>query len=49
LELKESQQAQWWGIASMQLSALQNPLHLGQAGGAAMQPYALPYPLLEDI
>jgi folate-binding protein YgfZ len=49
LELVGSQQAQWWGIASLQLSAMQNPLHLGQAGGPAMQPYALPYPLLEDI
>jgi len=44
-----SHKAQWWGIASLQLSAMQNPLHLGQAGGPAMQPYALPYPLLEDI
>jgi hypothetical protein len=49
LEIEGSQQAQWWGIASLQLSAMQNPLHLGQAGGPAMQPYALPYPLLEDI
>jgi len=44
-----SHKAQWWGIASLQLSALQNALHLGQAEGAVMQAYALPYPLLEDI
>jgi hypothetical protein len=44
-----SHNAQWWGIASLQLSALQNALHLGQADGAVMQAHALPYPLLEDI
>ena len=49
LEPVESQQDPWWGIASLQLSALQNAIHLGQAEGAVMQPYALPYPLLEDI
>ena len=44
-----SHKAQWWGIASLQLTALQNALHLRQADGASMQAYALPYPLLEDI
>ena len=44
-----SHKAQWWGIASLQLIALQNALHLGQADGAVMQAHALPYPLLEDI
>jgi hypothetical protein len=48
-ELPGSDKVQWWGIASLQLSALQNALHLGQAEGAVMQAHALPYPLLEDI
>ena len=48
-ELSGSDKAQWWGIASLQLTALQNALHLGQVDGAAMQAHALPYPLLEDI
>ena len=48
-EPARSHKAQWWGIASLQLSALQNALHLGQADGAVMQAHALPYPLLEDI
>ena len=48
-ELAGSHKAQWWGIASLQLSALQNALHLEQADGAALQAHALPYPLLEDI
>ncbi len=38
-----------WGIVSMQISALTEPLHLGDAQGPSLHVSALPYPLLEDI
>jgi folate-binding protein YgfZ len=44
-----AQVATWWGIASMQISALNQSLHLGDAQGPSLQVSALPYPLLEDI
>jgi hypothetical protein len=46
---KSPDQSQWWGIASLQNSAVQNSLQLGQFGGPNLQAHALPYPLLEDI
>lgn len=44
-----SQSAAWWGLASMQSSAVDQALHLGDAKGPSLQISALPYPLLEDI
>jgi tRNA-modifying protein YgfZ len=49
LETAQGQQPAWWGIASLQLSALQSTLHLGQSAGAVIQPHAMPYHLLADI
>ena len=48
-ELLEGQAPEWWGIASMQLSATEHALELGQAGGPSLALKALPYPLLEDL
>ena len=48
-ESPDQLQSQWWGIASLQISAIQNSLQLGQSGGPNMQTHALPYNLLEDI
>ena len=45
----EGQALEWWGIASMQLSAKEHALELGQAGGPSLALKALPYPLLEDL
>ena len=45
----EGQAPEWWGIASMQLSATEQALELGQAGGPSLALKALPYPLLEDL
>jgi len=45
----DGQSPQWWGIASLQLSASQNDLHLAHLTGPVIQRYAMPYPLLEDI
>lgn len=45
----EGQPPEWWGIASMQLSATEHALELGQAGGPSLALKALPYPLLEDL
>jgi folate-binding protein YgfZ len=45
----EGQAPEWWGIASMQLSATEHALELGQAGGPSLALKALPYPLLEDL
>ena len=45
----EGQAPEWWGIASMQLSAAEHALELGQAGGPSLALKALPYPLLEDL
>ena len=45
----EDQAPEWWGIASMQLSAAEHALELGQAGGPSLALKALPYPLLEDL
>ena len=45
----EDQAPEWWGIASMQLSAKEHALELGQAGGPSLALKALPYPLLEDL
>jgi hypothetical protein len=45
----EDQAPEWWGIASMQLSATEHALELGQAGGPSLALKALPYPLLEDL
>jgi folate-binding protein YgfZ len=39
----------WWGIASLQLSALEHKLTLGSSTGPQVHLHALPYPLLEDI
>ncbi len=47
--INSAQVAPWWGIVSMQISALHQPLHLGDAQGPSLQVSALPYPLLEDI
>jgi hypothetical protein len=44
-----AQTAPWWGIVSMQTSALNRPLHLGDAKGPSLHISAIPYPLLEDI
>ena len=41
--------ARWWGIVSMQISASEQALHLGDAKGPLLQVSALPYTLLEDI
>ena len=49
LEPLEGQVPQWWGIASLQLSATEHALQLGQAGGPSLTLKALPYPLLEDL
>ena len=49
LESLEGQAPQWWGIASLQLSATEHALQLGQAGGPCLTLKALPYPLLEDL
>jgi folate-binding protein YgfZ len=48
-EPPEGQAPQWWGIVSLQISATEHALHLGQAGGPNLTLQALPYPLLEDI
>ena len=45
----EDQAPEWWGIASMQLSATEHALELGQAGGPSLALKAPPYPLLEDL
>jgi hypothetical protein len=45
----EGQTPEWWGIASLQLSASENALHLGHAGGPSLVLKSLPYPLLEDL
>ena len=45
----EDQAPEWWGIASMQLSAKEHALELGQAGGPSLALKAPPYPLLEDL
>jgi folate-binding protein YgfZ len=45
----EGQAPEWWGIASLQLSATEHALELGQAGGPSLALKALPYPLLEDL
>jgi folate-binding protein YgfZ len=45
----DGQSPQWWGIASLQLSASQNVLHLAHVTGPVIQRFAMPYPLLEDI
>ena len=45
----DGQAPQWWGIASLQLSASDHALHLGQSGGPSLILKALPYPLLEDL
>ena len=39
----------WWGIASLQLSAIEHTLTLGSSAGPQVHLQALPYPLLEDI
>jgi hypothetical protein len=39
----------YWGIVSMQVSATEKSLHLGNAIGPVLRVLALPYPLLEDI
>jgi folate-binding protein YgfZ len=39
----------YWGIVSMQVSATEKSLHLGNANGPVLRVLALPYPLLEDI
>lgn len=39
----------WWGIASLQLSAVAHKLTLGSSTGPQVHLHALPYPLLEDI
>ena len=48
-ESAEGQAPQCWGIVSVQISATEHALHLGQAGGPRLTLQALPYPLLEDI
>jgi hypothetical protein len=45
----EGQAAEWWGIASLQLSATEHALQLGSAGGPSLMLKSLPYPLLEDL
>jgi folate-binding protein YgfZ len=40
---------EWWGIASLQLSATEHALQLGAAGGPKLMLKALPYALLEDL
>ncbi|MEY3762578.1 MAG: hypothetical protein RL281_1183 [Pseudomonadota bacterium] len=45
----EGQTPEWWGIASLQLSATEHALQLGHAGGPSLMLKSLPYPLLEDL
>ena len=45
----EGQTPEWWGIASLQLSATEHPLQLGRAGGPKLMLKSLPYALLEDL
>ena len=45
----EGQTPEWWGIASLQLSATEHALQLGHAGGPSLLLKSLPYPLLEDL
>jgi folate-binding protein YgfZ len=45
----EGQAAEWWGIASLQLSATEHALHLDHAGGPRLMLKSIPYPLLEDL
>jgi hypothetical protein len=45
----EGQTPEWWGIASLQLSATELALQLGQAGGPSLMLKSIPYPLLEDL
>jgi hypothetical protein len=45
----EGQTPEWWGIASLQLSATEHALQLGHAGGPSLVLKSLPYPLLEDL
>ena len=41
--------ASYWGIVSMQTSALDQNLHIGNGQGPQLNVHALPYALLEDI
>ena len=41
--------ASYWGIVSMQTSAVDQSLHIGSGQGPQMHVHALPYALLEDI
>jgi len=45
----EGQAPEWWGIASLQLSATEHALQLGHAGGPSLMLKSRPYPLLEDL
>ena len=48
-EFLEGQAPEWWGIASLQISATEHSLELGSAGGPSLMLKSLPYPLLEDL